>query len=312
MALAGGSRRLHAVGMAGAESAGAFEEPAGAPDSPRGSPPPGRGRVALALVAGLVGGASALGIATAAGLGEVSQRTVVVRILPNTSTFVTRPADIQGVLGNLLPAVASIRAVTRAENPTFPFTTTESVAEGTGMVVTSTGDILTNAHVVEGARTITVTLDASGVSLPARVAAIDPSQDLALVRVSGERALPTVHFADSSTTRVGDGVIAIGYALGLAGGPTVTDGIVSALGRAVTTSSDGSSVILENMLQTDAAINPGNSGGPLVDSSSLVVGVNTAVAGASSSGTSAQNIGFAIPASTVEKLLATWRSQGRL
>ncbi len=298
--------------MALPESAGTFEEPAGGRESPRRPPPPRGGRIGLALLAGLVGGASALGIATAAGLGETTQRTVVVRILPNTSKFVTRPADIQGVLGNLLPAVASIRAVTSTENPMFPLTTTESVAEGTGMVVTSTGDILTNAHVVEGARSISVTLDASGVSLPASVAAIEPSQDLALLKVSGESGLPTVHFANSSTTRVGDGVIAIGYALGLAGGPTVTDGIVSVLGRAVATSGDGSTVTLKNMLQTDAAINPGNSGGPLVNSSSLVVGVNTAVAGASSSGASAQNIGFAIPASTVEKMLTTWRSQGRL
>jgi putative serine protease PepD len=98
--------------------------------------------------------------------------------------------------------------------------------------------------------------------------------------------------------------VAIGNALGLAAGtPTVTPGIVSALGRTVTAGSDASSETLNNMIQTDAAINPGNSGGPLLDSSGNVIGMNTAVAGTLPDGTSAQNIGFAIPDATIESLL---------
>jgi S1-C subfamily serine protease len=103
---------------------------------------------------------------------------------------------------------------------------------------------------------------------------------------------------------VGDAVVAIGNALGLAAGtPTVTTGIVSALGRTVTASSSASTETLNDMIQTDAAINPGNSGGPLLDSSGNVIGMNTAVAGTLPDGSSAQNIGFAIPAATIQSLL---------
>jgi serine protease Do len=107
----------------------------------------------------------------------------------------------------------------------------------------------------------------------------------------------------------GDAVVAIGNALGLAAGtPTVTSGIVSALGRTVTASSDTATETLNNMIQTDAAINPGNSGGPLLDSDGDVIGMNTAVAGTLSDGTSAQNIGFAIPAATIESLLTSLKA----
>jgi S1-C subfamily serine protease len=104
---------------------------------------------------------------------------------------------------------------------------------------------------------------------------------------------------------VGDAVVAIGNALGLAAGtPTVTQGIVSALGRSVTAGGDGTaSENLQNLIQTDAAINPGNSGGPLIDTSGQVIAMNTAVAGSSGDGTSSQNIGFAIPIAQVEALL---------
>ena len=102
----------------------------------------------------------------------------------------------------------------------------------------------------------------------------------------------------------GDAVVAIGNALGLAAGtPTVTQGIVSALGRTVTAGTSTSSETLNNMIQTDAAINPGNSGGPLLDSNGDVIGMNTAVAGTLSDGENTQNIGFAIPTATIESLL---------
>jgi S1-C subfamily serine protease len=115
-----------------------------------------------------------------------------------------------------------------------------------------------------------------------------------------------VTFGNSNRVEVGDAAVAIGNALGLAAGtPTVTQGIVSALGRTVTAGdgSAGGTETLTNMIQTDAAINPGNSGGPLLDSSGNVIGVNTAVAGSTSNGSNAQNIGFAIPAAKVQKLL---------
>lgn len=277
------------------------------------SPRPGRSsfwsRLALAVVAGLAGGGGALGIATAAGWG--AGESTVVRVLPNTSDIATRPTGIQEILARVLPAVASIRAVVRQPDPYVPGLWSEVVKQGTGVVITASGDVVTNAHVVEGASSLSVTLDGSRSEHQARLLAIDVGADLAVLRVSGVGSLPTVRFADSGTTRVGDDVIAIGYALGLSGGPTVTDGIVSGTGRKVTTTrEDGASVTLGDMLQTDAAINPGNSGGPLVNSSSRVVGINTAVA--SSSGSPAENVGFAIPAGTVERLIASWRQSGRL
>jgi S1-C subfamily serine protease len=118
--------------------------------------------------------------------------------------------------------------------------------------------------------------------------------------------LPTVTFGNSNALEAGDSVVAIGNALGLAAGtPTVTSGIVSALGRTVTAGTDTSSETLNNMIQTDAAINPGNSGGPLLDSAGDVIGMNTAVAGTLSDGENTQNIGFAIPVATIQSLLSS-------
>ncbi len=124
--------------------------------------------------------------------------------------------------------------------------------------------------------------------------------------------LPTVTFGNSKKAVVGDAVVAIGNALGLAAGtPTVTQGIMSALGRTLTAGGDGTPLeTLNGMIQTDAAINPGNSGGPLIDTAGQVIGMNTAVAGASSDGTSAQNIGFAIPVSKIESLLPVLQKGG--
>jgi S1-C subfamily serine protease len=126
---------------------------------------------------------------------------------------------------------------------------------------------------------------------------------VALIKINNVSNEPTVTFGNSNALQFGDAVVAIGNALGLAAGtPTVTTGIVSALGRTVTAGTANSSETLNNMIQTDAAINPGNSGGPLLDSSGAVIGMNTAVAG-SSTGSSAQNIGFAIPSARIVALL---------
>lgn len=287
------------------------EEPDRAGASEEGRPPgPGpalrRRRLALALLAGALGGAAVLGIADAAGWRDQGE-TVIVKVQQGSSSIATRPASIQSILAKVLPAVASIRATSEQYDP-YQGYSTQVVAQGTGVVITSSGDVVTNAHVVERASSIKVSLEGSTGSLPASVVKLDRGADIALLHVAGVSRLTVANFADSAKTVVGDDVIAIGYALGLSGGPTVTDGIVSALGREVTTSSaDGSTVTLKDMLQTDAAINPGNSGGPLVNSSGEVVAINTAVASSAGNGASAQNIGFAIPASAVEKLVKSFR-----
>ena len=221
----------------------------------------------------------------------------------------------------VLPSGKTIPALVKAVTPAIvSIDVKDSYAEeqGTGMIISANGTILTNAHVVSGALSggaITVTQTGSTVARPATLIGSDPTNDVALIRINGASSMPTVTFGKSASLEVGDAVVAIGNALGLAAStPSVTQGIVSALGRTVTASSGsgGDSETLTNMIQTDAAINPGNSGGPLLDSSGHVIGMNTAVAGTLSDGSSAQNIGFAIPAAKAESLIAELLKGGTL
>jgi putative serine protease PepD len=179
--------------------------------------------------------------------------------------------------------------------------------QGTGMIISKGGLVLTNNHVIAaavGRGTISITRSGSTKGQSATLIGTNPVDDVALIKINGASNLPVVTFGNSNALEAGDAVVAIGNALGLAAGtPTVTQGIVSALGRTVTAGTSTSSETLNNMIQTDAAINPGNSGGPLLDSSGDVIGMNTAVAGTLSDGENTQNIGFAIPVATIQSLL---------
>jgi len=168
---------------------------------------------------------------------------------------------------------------------------------GTGMIVSPSGLIVTNNHVVQGADKVTVVVPGHGTHA-ATVIGTDPSADIAVLKVPGLSGLPTVKFGDSSTVTVGFPVVAIGNALGLGGSPTVTQGIISATGRTITATDETGSnpETLHGLLQTDAPIAPGNSGGPLVDAATKVIGMDTAAA---SAGTAGASLGFAIPANTV-------------
>jgi serine protease DegQ len=162
---------------------------------------------------------------------------------------------------------------------------------GSGVIVSASGFVLTNHHVVEAADEIEVAL-ADGKKLLAKVVGNDPETDLAVLRVNAEN-LPAITFGSSDVLKVGDVVLAIGNPFGV--GQTVTSGIVSALGRT------GLGInTFENFIQTDAAINPGNSGGALIDAGGNLVGINTAIF--SRSGGS-MGIGFAIPVSTAKMVL---------
>jgi len=166
---------------------------------------------------------------------------------------------------------------------------------GSGFVYDAQGDILTNNHVVEGAQNLLVSLP-DGRSFPGQVVGKDPRTDLAVVRVNAAN-LPVAKLGDSSALQVGDWSVAIGNALNLPGGPTVTVGVISALGRTTQEPGNGNSQqgpFLFDLIQTDASINPGNSGGPLTDLSGQVIGINTLVAGEAEPGVQAQGIGFAI------------------
>ncbi len=163
---------------------------------------------------------------------------------------------------------------------------------GSGIVFDTKGDIVTNDHVVGSATTFSVTTS-TGALLKGRLVGTFPEDDLAVIRVSGGKLTPA-SFADSSKLRVGDIAIAIGNPLGLAS--SVTEGIVSALGRS---EPEGNGVILPSAIQTSAAINPGNSGGALVNIGAQVIGIPTLAATDPQLGGAAAGIGFAIPSNTV-------------
>jgi S1-C subfamily serine protease len=173
---------------------------------------------------------------------------------------------------------------------------------GTGFILDRRGYILTNDHVVEGATSLTVATT-DNKTYNGKIVGTYPQGDLAVVQINGNGDLPTVTLGDSSKLQVGDPLVAIGNALALQGGPTVTSGVVSALGRVAqepaTDSSGGGSnsaggPFLVDLIQTDAAINPGNSGGPLLNAAGEVVGINTLGAGEAEPGVQAEGIGFAI------------------
>jgi S1-C subfamily serine protease len=161
---------------------------------------------------------------------------------------------------------------------------------GSGVILTASGEVLTNAHVVAGATAVRVLVTGESQSRTATIVGADEGADLALLQLDGSGGLPTAELGSSSDVAVGDDVVAIGNALGLSGGPTVTRGIVSALDRSLETPVG----TMTGLIQTDASISSGNSGGPLVNVDGEVIGINTAVATAAGRGTSAENIGFAI------------------
>ncbi len=175
----------------------------------------------------------------------------------------------------------------------------EQGGTGSGVIITPDGYILTNDHVVRGAKGLTVTLQ-DGTSLDAQLIGTDPATDLALIRAGGA----TLHYAamgDSSGLRVGQLVIAIGNPFGFQS--TVSTGVVSALGRALRS---GEGQLIENIIQHTAPLNPGNSGGPLVDSRGRIVGINTAII------VMAQGIGFSIPSDTAKWVVSQLLTLGRV
>jgi putative serine protease PepD len=161
---------------------------------------------------------------------------------------------------------------------------------GTGLVITADGEIVTNAHVVGDAAIVHVRLNGESEPREASVVIADPSRDLALLRVKASGLTPAT-FAAPNDVRIGDEVLAIGYALDLDGDPTVTLGIVSSLDRTLGTESGA----LKGLIQTDAAISSGNSGGPLVNAVGRVVGITTLVS-STANGSTANGLGFAISA----------------
>lgn len=215
---------------------------------------------------------------------ESGSEAVAMLQLPNIADTVER----------VRPAVVSIVARTVSRDRFGRQST--GFGSGTGVIFDESGLVLTNNHVIEGGVEITVTQD-DGTQVEAEIIGADRLSDLAVLRLPGD-GYPSLPLRENGSLRAGDWVIAIGNALALPGGPTVTVGVVSALGRSIE-STPG--VTLYDLIQTDTSINPGNSGGPLIDLGGNLVGINTAVL-RGSSGVSVEGIGFAIDVETAQQV----------
>ena len=260
------------------------------PPAPASSEPPRRRGSALvgALVGAVVGALVAGGLVVALDDDPATVSSTVGR--PATQIDSSESMDIAALLDTVRPSVVSIEVNGNAGGGLFQ-------GAGSGVVISDDGLVLTNAHVINGAETITVRFF-DGSSSDAALVGSFPDADVALVQVEDTEGLVPATLGDSSELQVGDEVVAIGNALDLTGQPTVTRGIVSALDRQI----DGEGTSLDNLIQTDAAINPGNSGGALVAADGTVVGIPTAIIG------DAQNIGFAIEIDAVKPLIEDIRA----
>jgi S1-C subfamily serine protease len=292
----------------------------GAPVPPWAPPPPVTNSVWHQIAAGVVI-AAVIAAAAGAGIGWSLARTINARNgvaqtntqpSPSPSTpqaaqpgSPIQPAPSTGgglntnaIAAKVDPAIVDINTVVGSGQ-----------AAGTGEIITSNGEILTNNHVVDRSTSIQVTIAGRSQTYTAHVIGVDPSADIALLQVDGSvSGLPTVSFASSSSVKVGDPIVALGNALGHGGTPDVSQGSITALDQTITASEGGSkSEQLTGMLQSDATIYPGDSGGPLVNSSGQVVGMITAgdVQGFRSS---ASTVNYAIPSDTILSVVNKIRS----
>ena len=301
-----------AVGASAVGAAGAGTAVGEAPAKSRG------GRtlalvLATALVASGVGGGVGAVVASNRDNGSTSS-SLSTDASNNQASVVLPSGSVEAVAAKVLPSVVSI--VERS--------TDGSGGEGSGIILSSDGEILTNNHVVAGAAaggTLQVTTQ-DGKTVDAEIIGRDPSSDLAVIKAKGVSGWTPATLGSSANLVVGQTVVAVGSPLGLSG--TVTSGIVSALNRPVTTSdrSDGSGQsstsgrgAVLNAIQTDAAINPGNSGGPLVDLNGRVVGINSAIASLGASAGSSQSgsigLGFSIPIDQAKRIADELISTGK-
>ncbi|MDX2530244.1 S1C family serine protease [Streptomyces europaeiscabiei] len=279
---------------------------------------------AVAFVAAAIGGGTAYGIQELTGTDTVASSSTSTSVVPTS-----QKGTVSGVATAVSPSIVEISATSNAGEST-----------GSGVIITSDGEIITNNHVISGASQIKVTTS-NGKSYTAEVVGTDSKKDLALIKLRNASGLKAATLGDSAGVKVGDQVVAIGSPEGLTG--TVTSGIVSALDRDVTVSTDesqgqqqqqqdggsgqwpfefggrqfngdtGSSTTTYKALQTDASLNPGNSGGALIDMNGNIIGINSAMysaADASSAGAGSVGLGFAIPVNTVKADLSTLRAGG--
>ena len=289
---------------------------------------PKRNRTVLtaAIVAALVGGGVGAGVSYA--LRGDSGNDVTSSTSIDSSGLDTGSANataVTAVAKKVLPSVVTITVAPSAGSSSNSSSSSSEGDIGTGVILSSSGEILTNNHVISlaasGGYTITVTFD-GGANAQAAIVDRDPTSDLALIQATGVSNLTPATLGDSTDVQVGQQVVAIGAPLGMSN--TVTSGIVSALNRPVIPATDDSSsgssstastsTTALDAIQTDAAINPGNSGGPLIDMKGEVIGINAAIAstGSDSLGSSESGsigLGFAIPISQATPVIAELRAK---
>jgi len=255
------------------------------PPAPAPRPAWGRWLAAGTIAATIFAGAFGVGIGlTMARYLHSSSQTPVASALqhsePSSSTApisAVTPStnhngtiNAQAIAAKVDPALVDINTVVQTATST-------GAASGTGMIITSSGEVLTNNHVVDQSISISVTIAGHAGSYKAHVIGVSPTADVALIQIEGVSGLPTVTLADSSSVKVGDPVVALGNALGQGGTPALTQGQVTAVDQTITASEgSGRSETLTGMIQSDAGISPGDSGGALVNSAGQVIGMITA------------------------------------
>lgn len=242
------------------------------------------GAIALAVVSGGIGGAVGAWAVKDSGSGAAVVNSLDAPVNDNAPVVDAPEGSVQAVAQKVVPSVVRIEVLGRTGS-----------GEGSGVVLSSDGLILTNNHVVEGAGSgaqLRVYFS-DGTSTPATIEGADAVSDIAVIRAEGRNDLTPIELGNSDNLQVGQEVVAVGSPLGLES--TVTAGIVSALERPVSTSGQtGNQSSVIDAIQTDAAINPGNSGGALVDMEGRLIGINTAIATAGAQSGSI-GLGFAIP-----------------
>jgi S1-C subfamily serine protease len=278
--------------------------PGGQPPSggyPPPEAPPPRGRSSWAILAAVVVGSLLVGtLGVGGGLaasrfvhsvtGTAQNPIQTVPQIGGSNGQSTGTLDVQAVAEKVSAATVDI-------NTTIASLGQSGQAAGTGMILTSSGEILTNNHVVAGSTSIRVTIPGRSGSFTATVVGVSPKADVALIKVQNVSGLPTVSLADTSNLSIGQPVVAIGNALGQGGDPTVTQGQITALDQTITASNDnGTSEQLTGLIQSDAPISPGDSGGPLANASGQVIGMITAGETQGFRRTTTSTVGYAIPA----------------
>ncbi|MDQ1462605.1 MAG: hypothetical protein QOI08_4089 [Actinomycetota bacterium] len=313
----------------GAPNPGAW--PPAAPVPPAAATPPGptgptRKRRGLALLAALalVLASAGVGAGVAVALHDNSKS----RTFDSANTVPTIPSDNGGfgVPGATVPSFGGnggtttpstgaldMNAIAAKVDPALVninTTLAQGRAAGTGMLISSTGEILTNNHVIADSTSIKVTVGGTGPTYTAKVVGYDVTEDVALLQITDKVSkLPTITFGDPSKVAVGDPVVAIGNALGKGGTPQATQGHVTALDQQVTAGDNaGQSETLQGMIQINAPIQPGDSGGALVDANAHIIGMNTAAAGGGRFNAQASNIGFAIPIDNAVSIVSQIRT----